>query len=254
MANGFHRGEILQLTADFIVVALERFLLLLHILLQLACLRESNAVHAAQRIVFRLAAPVSTGGVRQLHRLYCARAHQVRAGAKVGVISLRINGKLPALFGILFQQFQLIRLVCKQLAAFLQADDALLNRQIRLDDFLHLGFDGGELIRRKGRRTADIIVPAVFQRRADAEMCLGIKVLNCLCHDVRRRMPESVFPLIVGKSEDIHRTIFVHGCAQILCLAVDAYCTGRLIKAHADAFCDVSRGNARLKFLDNAIF
>ena len=254
LANGLHRSEILQLTANFVVVALECFLLLFKVLLKLACLGEGHTIHAAQGIVFCVPAPVSARCVRQLHRLYCAGAHQVRPCAKVGVIPLRVYGKLPALLAVLLQQLQLVGLTCKQRAPFFQADYALLDGQIGFHDFFHLGFDGRELLRRERSRAAHVIIPAVFQRGADAEMRFRIKVLDRLCHNVGSRVPESVLALLISEGQNIHGAVLADSCTQIFCLTVNANGAGSLIKAHTDAFCDVSRGNARLKFLDNAIF
>ena len=103
LADHIHRGEVLQLTADLVVVPLEGLFLLLQVLLQLAGLGEGDAVHAAQAVAIGVAAPVGAGGLGQLHGLHRAGAHQVRAGAQVHEVALLVNAQLPALLGVLFQ-------------------------------------------------------------------------------------------------------------------------------------------------------
>ena len=96
----FHQGEQLQLFAKAPVVALLRLFQHVQVVFQLACFGESDAVQTVQAVALGVAAPIGGRHLQKLHGLQGAGAHQVRAGAQVCKIALRVHAELPALLGI----------------------------------------------------------------------------------------------------------------------------------------------------------
>ena len=176
----------------------------------------------------------------------------MRAGAQIRKIPLPVNRKLPALFGVFLQQLQLVGLPLEDLAALLHGDEPFFHRKVRLDDLLHLSLDGLELVRRKGLRAADVVIPAVVQRRADAELGIREQVLDGLRHNVRARVPEGVLAFRGIERQDLQLAVLFQRSAQVHGLAVHPGGAGAFVQAHADALCNVRWRNARLKFLHGA--
>ena len=169
------------------------------------------------------------------------------AGAQVGEVALLVNGELPALGGVLFQQLQLVGLAGENFAALLHGDDPLFQGQVLFDDLLHLGFDGLKVAGGQGPVGLDVVVPAVLQRRADAEVGAGEQMLYRLGHHMGRGVPESVLAALVLKGEDLQGAVLVQNGAQVAHLAVHLGSAGALVEAHADALGHVGRGHARLE-------
>ena len=242
-----HQGEQLQLFAKAAVVALLRLLQHFQIFLKLACLGEGDAVQTVQAVALGVAAPIGGGHLQKLHGLQRAGAHQVRAGAQVGEIALRIHAELPALFGIFLQQLQLIILPGEQRAPLLCCDEAFFHRKIRLDNLLHLGLNGIEIARGKRTVCLDVVIPSVFQRRADAEPRLREQMLHGLRHHMCGRVPEGMLTLGRVEGHDLQRAVLFQRRAQIARLAVHLGGTGRLIQPRADAFRHLGGSDARLE-------
>ena len=241
-----------QLLAQLAVVTLFGLFQHVQIGLQFGGLGVCRTVHTAQAVPRSVAAPVGAGCAQQLYSLHRARAHQVRAGAQIRKIPLPVNRKLPALFGVFLQQLQLVGLPLEDLAALLHGDEPFFHRKVCLDDLLHLSLDGLELVRRKGLRAADVVIPAVVQRRADAELGIREQVLDGLRHNVRARVPEGVLAFRGIERQDLQLAVLFQRSAQVHGLAVHPGGAGAFVQAHADALCNVRWRNARLKFLHGA--
>ena len=92
--DDIHGREIVQLTAELVVVALLGFFELGEVFVQSFLLRVGNAVDTLEHLALGIAAPIGTAGLRQLEGicLDAAGGVQMRSGAEVGEFALRIEG------------------------------------------------------------------------------------------------------------------------------------------------------------------
>ena len=121
-----------EVAAELAVVALLRLLEHREVLVERALLRERNAVDALEHLVLRVAAPVGAGDRRELHGLDRAGAQQVRAGAEVGKVALRVEGDLLASLGVLRDQLLLVRLAGHLLLGLRRGQLEALERDVLL--------------------------------------------------------------------------------------------------------------------------
>ena len=92
-----------------------------------------------------------------------------------------------------------------------------------VDDFFHLLFDGGEVIWRKRFFAIKVIVPAVFDDRADGDLCIRPKFLHRARHDMRKIV-----------ADKFQRWGFVfHGVDGDGCVGVDGPCHVPMFAVHS---------------------
>ncbi len=200
--------EEFEVFAQFAVVA---FFGLLHhgeVFVEHRFLGERDAVDARQHLVLLVAAPVGTRHRGKFDRLDIARVRDVGAAAQVGKAAvgverdravLQIGDQLDlirvALFGKGLQRFGLGHFAADE---FFFVAGQLLHL---LFDLLQIGFSDG-------RRAVDVIVEAVFDGRADAELDARIERFERLGQQVRRGVPESVLALGVVPLVEFDRSVF----------------------------------------------
>ena len=90
-----------------------------------------------------------------------------------------------------------------QLLCLAAGEKESLDRQIFLDDLLHLRLDLRKNFGSEGGFGVDVIIEAVVDRRTDRQLCLGIKALHRLCKNVRCCVPEDLLALLVGKGKGL---------------------------------------------------
>ena len=211
LADAVDGGEVFQVAAELVVVALEGFGLLGEVLVELFLLREGDGVDALEHLALGVAAPVGAAALRQLDSvaLDAAGGVEVRAGAEVGELALGVEGNVRV-FGKIVDQLDLIRLVL-----FLHIFDGFLARQLEalelqlfLADLAHLGLDGVEIFLREVERSVEVIIEAVVDGRADGQLDLRPQALDGLRHDVGTGVPVRFAVLRVFKREFI---VFGHG-------------------------------------------
>ena len=247
LSDNVDGGEIFKLTADEIVVAL--FGLLKHF--KMSCqqrrLGECGAVYAAKHLVFGISAPISTGALSQLKGLDRTGGHKVRAGAKVGEISLLIEGNFLALAAVLFYELHLIWLVFHKLFGVRRVKLKTLESNVFLDDFFHLGLDFFENFGGKMLVDVKIIIKSVLNGGSDAKLDIGEKALHGLSHDVGSGVIKGALTLLVVKGQKLENAVVFHGGAKIAHLSVDFAYAGGLVKAHTDRLCDFEGGGSLFK-------
>ena len=206
LTDAVNRGEVFQLAAQLVVVALEGFCLLGQILVKLFLLRERDGVDPLQHLALGVAAPVSAAALRQLDgvALDAAGGVEVRASAEVGKLALRVERDVRVL-GQIVDQLDLIRLVL-----FLHIFDGLFPRQLEalqlqlfLADLAHLGLNGVKIFLREVERRVKVVIEAVVDGRADGELDFGPQTLDGLRHDVGTGVPVRFAVLRVFKREFI---------------------------------------------------
>src|SRR5699024_10994522 len=119
----------------------------------------------------------------------------------------------------------LVRLVLlfHQLAGLGARQLEALERELLLADLTHLSLERVQILLREGERRIEIVVEAVFDRRADGELDLGIQALDRLREDVGYRMAVGVAVFRVFKRVLV---FFGHNCFLLW------YFGGRTKKAH----------------------
>ena len=197
-------GEIFELAAELVVVALDGLLALFEVGVQLFLLRESDAVDALEHLAVRVAAPVGgvAGGQLDAVALDAAGGVEVRTGAEVGELALLVEAD----DGVLRQVVDELDL--ERLFLFFHKLDGLGARELKalelelfLADLAHFGFDLSQILRRKGERGEHIVVEPVVDARADGELHLGPEALDGLRQHMGAGVPIGLAVLGIFKRE-----------------------------------------------------
>ena len=215
-------GEQVEFGAEFAVVALLGLGEEVEVRLQLVPGRPGGAVDALEHRVLLAAAPVGGRVAHQLERRDEAGGGQVGTAAEVlpaqlaglgvqVVVDRQLTGAdldVRAVLGgggaLEPDQFQLVRLVGELLAGGLVGDDAAGEPLPALLDLLHLLLDGLEILRRERPGDLEVVVEAVLDRRADAQLGLGEDLLHGLGHDVRGGVAQDVQAVLGGDLHGLH--------------------------------------------------
>ena len=89
-------------------------------------------------------------------------------------------------------------------------------------DLLHLLLDGLEVLGREGLLDVEVVVEAVLDRRADAQLGLGEELLHGLRHDVRGGVAQDVETVLGGDLDGLDLVAVLHRVREVLELAADA--------------------------------
>ena len=212
LADHIHGGEVFQLPAQLIVVALLGLFLGLQILVQLVLLGEGHAVDTLEGLAVGVAAPVGgvAGGELDAVALDAAGGVQVGAGAQVRELTLLIEGD----DGILRQVVDQLDLV--GLFLFLHELNGLgagqleaLQLQLLLADLPHLGFQLGQLGLGEGGGGVEVVVEPVFDGGANGQLHLRVQALHGLGQDVGTGVPVGL--AVFGIFKRIQVVFFRHG-------------------------------------------
>ena len=189
-----HRGEQLQLAAQLVVIALAGFLQRRHMRGELVLGGKRRAVDAGEHLVVLVVLPVRAGELGELEGLERLGVAQVRADAHVDIVALLVEADDR----VLRQVADVLDLV--DFAALLHERDGFLarqgerlDRQVLLDDLVHLRLDLGEVaLIELHIAQVHVVVEAVLGRRAVGKVRLRVQLLNRLREDMRRRMAQNV--------------------------------------------------------------
>ena len=245
-------GEQAELLAQTAVVTLFGLLEPRQIGVQLALFREGGAVNARKHLVFLAAAPVGAGAGGELDRLDRRGGHQVRTGAQVGEVALRIKADGLALAGMLIHQLDFIRLVGHELMRFLNIQREPLDRQCGLRNRGHFLFELFEVLGGERRFLIEIVIEAVVDGRADGKLRVREQVHNRLREDVGSGVVERALAVLVLESQDFQRTVLGQRGAQVAHLAVDACRAGRAVQVHRNVAAERLDGGVFLHLADIA--
>ena len=95
----------------------------------------------------------------------------------------------------------------------------------------------------------DVIIKTVFDSRTDTEFGVRIKLLQRFRHQMRGRVPKSVFPLLVIPCVQLDFRILYNRARQIPSLSIHGDCQHFLCQLRANRFRDVKAGNPCLELL-----
>ena len=234
LPNDVRRGEQFQFPAEFVVVAFLGLFHLLEIGVEISAFRERGAVDALQHLVFLAAAPVRAGAGGEFVRLDAAGPHQVRPGAKIREIALPVERDRLAARGVLLHQFKFVRLIGHERACFFDRQFKPLDRQVFLDDRLHLGLDFFKVFRRERGLLVEVIVEAVVDGGADGELDPREQPHDRLRQNVGRGVAIRLLAVGVVKREDLQRRVRSQRGAKIHHLPVQPRGASRPEQTHRD--------------------
>ena len=225
------------------VVALLGLLQVAHVLVQLLLLEERRAVDAGEHLALGVAAPVGAGQLRQLESADLAGGGQVRPAAQVGELADGVGGDNGVL-GKLGDELKLERLIREDLLGLGAGDHAALEGFVGFHDLGHTGLDGGEVVRRKRAIQLDVVIEAVLDGGAHAELHVAVEVDERGGHDVRSGVTQKLETLVALGRDDGHGVARVHGCGEVDRLVVHDAGQRGLRQARADGGCHVGNGGA----------
>ena len=196
-------GEIFELAAELVVVALDGLLALFEVGVQLFLLREGDAVDALERFTLAVAAPVGSvaGGQLDAVALDAAGGVEVRTGAEVGELALLVEAD-DGVLGQVVDELDLERLVLllHELDGFLARQLKALELELFLADLAHLRLDLLQMLRRKGEGSEQIVVEAGLDAGADGELHLGPQALDRLRQHMGAGVPIGLAVLGIFKA------------------------------------------------------
>ena len=232
-------GEQVHLLAELAVVALGGLLHARLVGLELILRRERHAVDALQHRVRLGALPVCGGCAFKLERLDEARVRQVRSAAQVGPHDVAVavdvvvhaqlfvadlDGRLGVERVLLvLDELELVRLVGLLLHRLLLGDDTAGEALRGLDDALHVLLDRLEVVGRERFGHVEVVVEAVLDDRADAELGVGTDLLHRLRHDVRRRMTHDRDAVLGVEGDRFDDVAVLERRVEVARFAVEAY-------------------------------
>ena len=89
------------------------------------------------------------------------------------------------------------------------------NRWPDLMIFFIAGLELGQVVRREGLRDVEVVVEPVRDRRADAELRLGVQLLDGLGEHVRRRVPDDAAARLGVGGDRLHLGVGVRGPGEV---------------------------------------
>jgi hypothetical protein len=197
-----------------------------------------GAVDALELLVLLVAAPVGGRDAGQLERRDVLGGRHVRAAAQVAPhllagarVEVVVDGQLAAadlhhLVGVHIRlevhQLQLERLGRQLLLRGLDRVEPAPGEPLgALDDLLHALLERGQVLRGERLVDREVVVEAVADRRADAELGLRELLLHGLGQHVRRRVPDDRTAVVGVRGDRLHLGVRLGGPGQVTQATVD---------------------------------
>ncbi len=250
----------MQLAAELAVVAGARLLELLEVLVEVLLREEGRAVDAGEHRAVGVAPPVRAGGRQQLERLDPLGARPVRAAAQVGerAVAVERDGLDSLVLHEVLDQLDLVVLVLglEALERLLDAHVAALERLVRLHVLAHRGLDARQvLLGQLGPLgELEVVVEAVLDRRADADLHARVELQDRLGEHVRGVVADQLERLVGLRRDDLDRLAVGERRAQVLELPVLADRQSRARESLADRAGRVGAGCAVLELERGAVW
>jgi osmotically-inducible protein OsmY len=245
-------AEEVQLAAEGAVIPFLRLLQPVDVGLEVILAEPRRAVDALQHLAVLVAAPICARGVQQLEVLDARRVGNVRPAAEVEEGPVGVDGDhlIVSQFG---EPLQLERIVAELLlrlrAAHLLAHEGVL----LLRRFLHLRLEVGEILGGEGLRHLEIVVEAVLDARAEADLRVGAEATHRGGEQVRGRVAEHIERRRILLREHAKGAARSQRGAEVLHRAVQLHGDGRAQQAGADARDHIARQRAVRDATDGAV-
>ena len=202
LTDAVHGGEVLQLTAQLVVIPLQSLLPLLQVGVQLLLLGEGHAVDALEGLAAAVAPPIGGVAGRQLDAvaLDAAGGIQMGAGAQIGELALLIKGDV-GVGGQVVDELHLVGLLplLHELQCLLTGQLEALQLQLLLADLPHFRLDLGQILLCEGKGCVQIVVKTAVDGRADGQLHLRPQALDGLSQHVGAGVPIGLAILLVFK-------------------------------------------------------
>ena len=184
-------GEQLELLAQNAMIALLGLFDHPQVGFELLLGEERRGVETLQLLARRVSLPVGASQRQQLERTDRAGGGHVRPAAEIEELTLAVEGERLVVRQAASMCSTLYDLL--QVAADLQGLVARLldslERLIQLDDLLHLGFDGREILLRERLVAVEIVVEPVFDGGSERQLHALVQPHHRAGHDMGRGMP-----------------------------------------------------------------
>src|ERR1017187_5684545 len=242
-----------QLLAELAVVARLRGLEPREMLVQLLLREEHGAVNALQHWIALVALPIRPRVMRELEDAELTRGRHVRPAAEVDEILLLVARK--AALGNARDDLDLERIVLR-----LEDRDGLGLRHLLADDgvvlgddSLHLGLDFLEVPGRERPARVEVVIEAVFDGRADADLDAREEALDGVRAEVRRGMAVELQRGGVLRRDDLERAGLPERAGKVEDLAGQLHGQSVLGEPGTDGLGDRAASRAGRHLLDRAV-
>ena len=240
---------------DLAVVALFRFFQLQQIGVEFLLVAPSGPINPAEHGVAMIAAPIGAGHLHQLEgSADIARAAHMRAAAEIRPGTLLVDADDFG-FRQILDQFRLVAftLVAEEANGFLTVPFFAHKSIIARNDFSHLRLDLGEIIRREGLIAREIVIEAVFNRRADRDLRAGVKRLHGFRQHMRAIMADHLQRFWVAPRDEAQLGVLFDGRGKVPQLAIHFHGKRRLGQARANRRRDSDARHRAVKLADGTI-
>lgn len=231
--------------AEFAVVAFGGLLHAGLVGLELVLGGERHAVDALEHGVRLRTLPIRGGGALQLECLDIAGVRQVRSTAEIRphhialTVEIVVHAQLlmADIYGrlglerifLVFDELNLVRLISLFAQGLLFAHHSALEALRRLDDALHVLFDGLQVIRREWILHVEVVVETVLDHRANAELGIRAYLLHGLCHDMGGRMAHDAYAFRRVEGHGFDVVAIVQRRVEVSQLAIETHCDDALV-------------------------
>ena len=238
-------AEKIELRAELAMVAALGFFELVQVFVEFLLLDEARAVDPLHLRIFFLALPVGAGDVHQLERLDAPGRGNVRAAAEVDEFSGGVKGD-HRLDGLFLHQlaFEFLVRLAIELERFGLGDHLALVGNVLRGQLAHFGLDFFEVLGRERLLAHEFVEESVVDRRADAELHVGIKLEHGGGEQMRRGMAEHLHRVGIFRGQDRKLDAVVERLRKIDELAIGARDQRVLGEARADLPGDLRGGGA----------
>ena len=211
--------------------------------------RPGGAVDALQHFVLAVSAPVGTRHLHELVHLELARRRDVRTAAEVDEVALAVERNHFA-FGNRLDDFGLVMFAepLEELDGGRTVHFFANDRDVLLRELVHARFDLFEIFGREGTAVGKVVVEAVFNRRPDRHLSIGVEFLDGLRHEVRARMADDFKTFGVATRHDGNVGIGLNHVGKVDEAAVDAPGEGSLGQTGADRGGKFRHGHGAFEF------
>ena len=225
--------EEVELLADDAVVALLRFFHLVQPRVEFLLREEGGGVDALQHLPLLVAAPVGARGREQLEVLEVAGVLHVRTAAQVdewpvGVGADDLVGPEVA------DALELERIIDEPLEGLVAAHFRAHERELFGDDLPHLRFERGEVLRRERLRHLEVVVEAVVDRGAEADLRIRTQPTHRGREDVGAGVPQHGERARILVGDDREPPALPEWRHQVLHLVIHRHGNRRAQQAGAD--------------------
>ena len=241
--------------ADFAVVALFRFFQLQQIRVEFLLVAPGGAINPAQHGVAMIAAPIGAGHLHQLEgSADIARAAHMRAAAKISPGALLVDADDFG-FRQILDQFGLVAftLVGEEANRILAIPFFTHKGIIARDDVAHLGLNRSEILGLEGIVAREIVIEAVFNRRADCDLRARVKRLHGFRQHMGAIMADDLKRFWVAPRDEAQFGVLGDAGRKIPQLAIHFHGQRRLGEARANGGRDSRARHRAVKLADGTI-